>query len=88
MPYISKSLREPLDKVLNTLPLPLTTGEAAYLVTRVILRTGASLRERDFHDYATVLGVLEAVKLELYRRVVAGYEEGKRVMNGDLEEFA
>lgn len=37
-----------------------------------------------FNEYAAVLGVLEAVKLELYRRMVAPFEDEKIKSNGDV----
>ncbi len=37
-----------------------------------------------YADFNTVLGCLEATKLELYRRWIAPYEDKKLIENGDV----
>lgn len=37
-----------------------------------------------YSNYASVVGVLETVKLELFRRQVAPYEDAKIAQNGDV----
>lgn len=39
---------------------------------------------RDYQHYNEVIGVLECAKLEMYRRCVAGYEDMKINVNGDV----
>lgn len=50
-----------------------------YLATQVAINGGVSYR-----DCGDVLGALEAVKQEFYRRVVAPYEDQKIEENGDV----
>jgi hypothetical protein len=37
-----------------------------------------------YDDYNSAVGVLECIKLELYRRIVGKYEDLKIVQNGDV----
>jgi hypothetical protein len=86
MPYITKNQREFYSPFLGVLrdrlidnPNP---GEINYCLSSVIW----SIFE-DNKSYATanmLLGVLEAVKQEFYRRQVAPYEDAKQQENGDL----
>jgi hypothetical protein len=39
----------------------------------------------NYEQFNSVLGVLEAVRLELYRRKIAPYEDSKVYENGDIE---
>ena len=60
-------------------------GELNYFLTTQILsylfRHGKS-----YASYNAVIGVLECIKLELYRRMVAPYEDKKIKENGDVYE--
>ena len=79
MPYIAQSSRTWLEEQGNP---PGSPGELTYLLTQLIRRyLGKSPR---FSDFAAVLGSLEATKLELYRRMVAPYEDQKRRENGEV----
>tara|TARA_R110000782_G_scaffold225721_1_gene312588 strand:- start:214 stop:468 length:255 start_codon:yes stop_codon:yes gene_type:complete len=40
-----------------------------------------------YEEYNSVVGVLESVKLEFYRRAVAAYEDNKIVDNGDISLY-
>jgi hypothetical protein len=79
MPYINQSRRTDLvihnHRVMNA-------GELNYLVTRLVVDyLGADPR---YSKYNEVVGVLECAKLELYRRMVAVYEDTKKEENGDV----
>jgi hypothetical protein len=79
MPYITKETRKRLDYP-TCLP-PETPGELNYALTKVVLRyLGPEPNYQRFND---VLGALEGCKLELYRRHIAIYENGKLFENGD-----
>lgn len=59
-----------------------TAGELNYAFTKLILEyLGAKPSYQKFND---VLGALEGCKLELYRRMVAPYEDKKISENGDV----
>lgn len=82
MPYIPPQDREHLDDVIADLGShELTPGELNYVITRILLR---NLPDPRYEDYALATGVLETVKLELYRRAVVPYEDAKLRINGDV----
>lgn len=84
MPYITQNERDKIDPWLDARHFTLDEGQLNYVITKLIVDTlGTSPRYRDFN---AVLGVLECAKLELYRMVVAEYEDGKALMNGDVYE--
>ena len=87
MPYIAMDARERLDPSIDAVVLPATPGELNYLVTRLIDRslTDGGLRYSALNE---VIGALECVKLELYRRVAAPYEDAKAVEHGDVYRCA
>jgi hypothetical protein len=76
MPYIEQADRD------RAKTEPRTAGELNYAITRLVLGfLGPSPRYQNFND---AIGALEGAKLELYRRVVAPYEDRKIVENGDV----
>lgn len=78
MPYIPKPDRVAID---GGLP-PTNAGELNYLLTKLCrVFLGPAPNYARFND---VLGALEGCKLELYRRLVATYEDAKREQNGDV----
>ena len=86
MPYIKPDERMPLDpmieKLANALPDENFAGQFNYVVSKL-----ASHLLRQKMNYARaneIIGALESAKLELYRRVVAPYEDTKIEQNGDV----
>lgn len=79
MPYIEPFVRWQLDHGEGS---PVTPGELNYAITALCLSYLDS--EPNYTDYNELIGVLECVKLELYRRTVSAYEDCKRVENGDV----
>ncbi len=93
MPYITKEDREALDEVLTPLleqvDISVKPGILNYVITKICYSRlfeagGIKGMEAHYEDYNEVIGVLEDVKLELYRRKVAPYEDKKIKENGDL----
>ena len=80
MPYIKTDDRPLLDKIIVQIPKELTMGELNYLITKILLTT----EPQCYIDYNALVGVLECVKLELYRRAIAKYENKKITDNGDV----
>jgi len=79
MPYIKPEQRQKLDKD----PRPSDPGELNYLLTRQLLRY---LEDKGM-KYATIneiMGVLNCVTQEFYRRWAAPYEDQKILENGDV----
>lgn len=87
MPYINKEYREKFDQVLKeligmlkALPVERMDGELNYVITR-ILKEAYPPR---YFNLNRAIGVLECIKLEFYRRVVAPYEDIKIKESGDV----
>ena len=83
MPYIQPNQRLKLDGVVHQLKRPsgLFAGEMNYLITRLLLAWLGP--DPGYEQYNSVLGILEAVKLEFYTRKIRGYEDMKMAENGD-----
>ena len=79
-PYIAPITRQIWE---NKFPQMLGAGELAYVITRACL-TYLEDANLDYSSYAQVVGILETVKLELYRRMVVPYEDRKCQENGDV----
>lgn len=82
MPYIVPDARPAFDRVIDDLH-PVHEGDLNYIVTCLCDKYISRYGKR----YATVnavIGVLECAKQELYRRVIAPYEDEKRDLNGDV----
>ena len=83
MPYIEdKELRDELDGVVEELvtnPRYDKDGSLNYLLCRL-----SKALCYDYRTYKQFIGELEMAKLEIYRRVVAGYEDIKKNQNGDV----
>ena len=79
MPYITEERRDQLDRLAYD---PYRPGDLNYAITRLVVRyLGGSYSYEKYND---VIGVLECAKLELYRRMVAPYEDRKMKENGDV----
>ncbi len=79
MPYIKPEQRERLAKGEN----PTDSGELNYTITRILLQ----YLERKGKNYAhinEIMGVLNCVTQEFYRRWAAPYEDQKIQENGDV----
>jgi hypothetical protein len=80
MPYIPQEERDAID---NFEMLPATPGQLNYLLTVTVLDYIES-NGAGYTAFNDAIGALEACKLELYRRHVAPYEDGKIEKNGDV----
>ena len=79
-PYIDRKERTHLDEGAT----PVRAGQLNYAITRMVWKYLGEGRSLSYSAINEVIGVLEAVKLELYRRVAAGYEDTKKADNGDV----
>lgn len=80
MPYIEASARARIDEG----GAPETPGELNYALTRLVDDYLVRMGGVRYALLNEVIGALECAKLELYRRVAAPYEEGKRESAGDV----
>lgn len=81
MPYINQEERVGIDEWLDGLTqLYFSPGTLNYTITKLLLKT----KPQRYGDYNDLVGVLECVKLELYRRMIAPFEDKKKIENGDV----
>lgn len=79
MPYIKDE-----ERVLVELRgHPQNAGELAYLLCTGVDWYLGDADRISYAKYAEVVGVIETLKLELYRRFVGPYEDQKREENGE-----
>lgn len=83
MPYIKVKDRDYLE--FDSIPSR-TPGELNYLLTEILMRHHSNYDPVSYSHFAELIGALEACKLELYRRIVAPYEDEKILENGDVYE--
>lgn len=87
MPYIDKHHRLIFDKFVDYIVALIPqddyrAGTLNYVITTLILKVlGSSPRYKDYNE---AVGVLESVKLEMYRRKVSVYEDKKASEAGDV----
>ena len=81
MPYINKCFRREIDRWLELMPPTMASlGVLNYTITKLLLK----FEPISYQDFNALVGVLECVKLELYRRLVAPYENWKKESEGDI----
>jgi hypothetical protein len=84
MPYIKQESREAIDLAVGEVIKNVrSSGDAAYVIT-TFLQDFMDCDIRNYTHYATVIGILETVKMEFYRREIAAYEDEKCEQNGDV----
>jgi hypothetical protein len=87
MPYIPSDEREELDEIAKALITTLRNGNFRGRLNYFISTVAQGLIEANGVSYSFLndfIGVLECVKLELYRRVATPYEDDKILKNGDV----
>lgn len=87
MPYVDQASREftaGVQQAYDSLQAvrSITPGELNYMITR--LCNAYFQAHKGYGGIATVTGVLENVKQEIYRRVFVPYEDEKLKLNGDV----
>jgi 3D (Asp-Asp-Asp) domain-containing protein len=86
MPYIKKEDRERIDECINPIQLGYsakTAGDLNYIFS-LISRGYIEGKGKSYQTMNDIIGALEGAKLELYRRIVAPYEDEKIVTNDDI----
>ncbi len=83
MPYIKQEKREQLRTLVNVLNGTFydmgVTGNLNYILYRV-----AKEHCHNYASFAAFIGELESAKLEIYRKLIAPYEEQKESENGSI----
>lgn len=88
MPYIKQDDRMKFDPVLQEFGRALAShklsdGDMNYLITSMMHEWIMS-RGLRYTNLNSAIGIMECIKLELYRRVAAPYENKKIAENGDV----
>lgn len=87
MPYIKSEQRAHLDcaieEVVDTLGNDWNAGDLNYVVSKIAWTLFK--KNPRYATANTLIGALECIKLELYRRQVAPYEDLKIAENGDVD---
>lgn len=85
MPYIKLAARNRLQNLLHQVvqTMPSDAGELNYLISRIV-DTYIQVKGKNYANLNEVIGVLECVKQEYYRRIAAPYEDKKIAENGDV----
>lgn len=84
MPYIAKEAREKFLHDIYSLSSSIKTpGELNFVITKLALNY-ARRHKLSYHTLNELIGVLECVKLEFYRRLVSSYEDTKSSQNGEI----
>lgn len=87
MPYIDQADRDIIDPLIAALDDAsglgsMTDGEMNYTISRLLkLWLGET---PNYSAFNKAIGVLECAKLELYRRMIAPYEDKKMEAHGDV----
>ena len=85
MPYIDKDLRPAIDSQLESLIKELhCAGDFNYTIFKLI---GLRLNSvgMKYQNLNEMIGMLECCKLEIYRRIIASYEDQAIAKNGDVQ---
>lgn len=87
MPYIPPGRREELRHTLRS-QSPVNVGELTYCITDFLVNYLLDKAEDNgvyrYNDLADCLAALDGSGKELYRRVIAPYEDTKIKLNGDV----
>lgn len=81
MPYITRQERD--NVVVDVAQQSFTVGQLNYIIT-LACKKYLKRKGENYTHHNDILGALEAVKQEWYRRYTAKYENKKRKENGDI----
>jgi len=86
-PYIKQESREKWKEMLEEIKLILINipeneveGELNYFITSIL----KSQYKPKYFNYNRLIGLLECIKLEMYRKVIGEYEDKKEEENGNV----
>lgn len=96
MPYIKTEMRSKLDPHIDSLSSAIVelnenefAGNLNYtinkLIQSILTKKNDHLSLSKYSDWNEVVGALECAKIEIYRRLIAPYEDIKITENGDVE---
>ena len=81
MPYVKQGVRDQLDPLIRELSSSIASeGDLNYAITQLCRLE----YPETYAEYNALIGVLESVKLEFFRRSLSAYEDTKIEENGDV----
>jgi hypothetical protein len=88
MPYIKKERRKALEHIINELfedlnSMGLNKGDLNYCIT-MLIKKWVETKGLSYDTLSDITGVLNDVKTEFERKVVAQYEDRKIQENGEI----
>tara|TARA_Y100000114_G_scaffold25670_1_gene21329 strand:+ start:1559 stop:1831 length:273 start_codon:yes stop_codon:yes gene_type:complete len=88
MPYIPKSEKDKVDQRLPALHLLEleNAGQLNYAIHQLISQY-ISHNNDEYQTYNDIIGALDCVKMEFYRRVISPYEDKKILQNKDVPPY-
>jgi len=91
MPYLTKEEKEKFDpkyketlSFLEKMDIKDLTGHLNYMVFRTV-KVWTKKNGKKYFVFAAIVGTMICCVLEIYRRLVAPYEDKKILENGDVE---
>lgn len=88
MPYIKQEQRPEFSPNAYGVPKAETEGQLNYQITELVSSFLSDpeppFTRKNYAKFNAAIGALECAKLELYRRLVAPYENDKIEENGDV----
>lgn len=81
MPYISNSEKEKSNEGIYN-----DAGSLNYSIHQLVSKYIEQNKE-SYQTYNDIIGVLDCVKMELYRRLISDYEHRKLLQNGDVDPY-
>lgn len=87
MPYIKLDKRIDLDALVSLIMTfcdnnPFN-GDINYILTK-LSKEYIKINGESYNNYKQIIGEIECFQLELYRRLIAKYEDKKIIENGDV----
>jgi hypothetical protein len=82
MPYIDGKKRAALNPRFGE-RFPCEPGELNWVLAEIVDRY-MHMHDIDYERINEVIGVLECLKLEIYRRIAGPYEDKKKSLNGEV----
>ena len=89
MPYLPKEDRYDIERIIPHLSAAIlapgtnTPGSLNFAISSLVDEI-IEARGESYGLYNAIVGALECSKLEIYRRMVAPYEDKKQKLNGDV----
>ena len=84
MPYINKTGRSYADQAVFSIVRVMSILGMKGTLNYILFKTAKNMC-KSYGDYSRFIAELECCKLEIYRKLVAPYEDTKIEENGDVE---